>query len=146
MAKRTAKLLPGLQKPAVVEKVIFCSGKIFYHLYHRRSALKLENVTFVRLEQVAPFPLQLMARAIRRYPQAGEQMMYQMSHHVISANPDIMLLHVALLARLSDARAVELVWAQEEPQNMGAWSYVKPRFDTVLREKKFPQQTIRWAG
>jgi 2-oxoglutarate dehydrogenase E1 component len=26
------------------------------------------------------------------------------------------------------------VWAQEEPKNMGAWSYVKPRLGTALRE------------
>jgi hypothetical protein len=40
-------------------------------------------------------------------------------------------------------RLAELVWVQEEPQNMGAWSYVKPRFDTILREKKLPQDRIR---
>ena len=37
----------------------------------------------------------------------------------------------------------ELVWVQEEPQNMGAWSYVKPRVDTILREKELPQDGIR---
>jgi 2-oxoglutarate dehydrogenase E1 component len=26
------------------------------------------------------------------------------------------------------------VWAQEEPKNMGAWSYVQPRLETALRE------------
>ena len=28
----------------------------------------------------------------------------------------------------------ELAWVQEEPKNMGAWLYVKPRLDTALRE------------
>ena len=28
----------------------------------------------------------------------------------------------------------ELAWMQEEPKNMGAWLYVKPRLDTALRE------------
>lgn len=27
----------------------------------------------------------------------------------------------------------EVVWCQEEPKNMGAWSYVKPRLETALR-------------
>lgn len=27
----------------------------------------------------------------------------------------------------------EIVWAQEEPKNMGAWSYVQPRLLTALR-------------
>ncbi len=28
----------------------------------------------------------------------------------------------------------EVVWCQEEPKNMGAWPYVKPRLDTAMRE------------
>jgi len=28
----------------------------------------------------------------------------------------------------------EIVWMQEEPQNMGAWAYVEPRFFTTMRE------------
>ena len=27
----------------------------------------------------------------------------------------------------------EVVWCQEEPKNMGAWSYVWPRLETALR-------------
>ena len=30
--------------------------------------------------------------------------------------------------------AAELVWCQEEPKNMGAWTYVKPRLETALRD------------
>lgn len=36
----------------------------------------------------------------------------------------------AVLARYPNARAV--VWAQEEPQNMGAWTFVVPRLGAVL--------------
>jgi 2-oxoglutarate dehydrogenase E1 component len=28
----------------------------------------------------------------------------------------------------------EIVWVQEEPMNMGAWTYVQPRLETALRE------------
>ncbi|HEX6644488.1 MAG TPA: 2-oxoglutarate dehydrogenase E1 component, partial [Gemmatimonadales bacterium] len=32
------------------------------------------------------------------------------------------------------ASATELVWAQEEPRNMGAWTYIAPRLRNLLRE------------
>lgn len=30
--------------------------------------------------------------------------------------------------------ATEIVWAQEEPQNMGSWMYVEPRLGTIVKE------------
>ena len=39
--------------------------------------------------------------------------------------------------------SAELVWCQEEPKNMGAWTYVKPRFDTILREGDIKRKPIR---
>ena len=77
-------------------------------MYHARSASGVRDTAFVRLEQIAPFPYDIVATAIQRYPNA------------------------------------ELVWAQEEPRNMGAWTYVKPRFDTTLREKLLSHQPIRY--
>lgn len=37
------------------------------------------------------------------------------------------------LTRYPDA---ELVWAQEEPKNMGAWSYVQPRLSSACGHTK----------
>ena len=39
----------------------------------------------------------------------------------------------------------ELVWVQEEPKNMGAWAYVKPRFDTTCREEGI-MKSIRYRS
>jgi 2-oxoglutarate dehydrogenase E1 component len=36
----------------------------------------------------------------------------------------------------------EVVWAQEEPRNMGAWTYMEPR----LREVLLPDLSLRYAG
>ncbi|WRT65523.1 oxoglutarate dehydrogenase (succinyl-transferring), E1 component [Kwoniella shivajii] len=46
---------------------------------------------------------------------------------------------------LSKYKNKEIVWAQEEPSNQGAWSYVKPRLEGIL-EKVGYEGTIRYAG
>ena len=38
----------------------------------------------------------------------------------------------ALMKELGPFRHAEVVWCQEEPMNMGAWSYVAPRLEAVL--------------
>jgi 2-oxoglutarate dehydrogenase complex dehydrogenase (E1) component-like enzyme len=40
------------------------------------------------------------------------------------------------------ANAAEIVWVQEEPQNMGGWSFMEPR----LRELLGPNQKLRYTG
>ena len=37
-----------------------------------------------------------------------------------------------------------LVWVQEEPKNMGAWSYSRPRFEATLK-KEGSGRIIKWA-
>ena len=37
----------------------------------------------------------------------------------------------------------EVIWLQEEPRNMGAWSYVAPRLEALLRERDL---TLRYSG
>jgi multifunctional 2-oxoglutarate metabolism enzyme len=38
-------------------------------------------------------------------------------------------------------KAARLVWCQEEPRNMGAWNFIKPRFDRITGD-----MTIRYEG
>jgi 2-oxoglutarate dehydrogenase E1 component len=45
-----------------------------------------------------------------------------------------------ILERYSNA--TEIVWLQEEPANMGAWTYVEPR----LRELLGPDRSVRYVG
>lgn len=87
-------LLPAKQ----IQRVILCSGQIYYHLTNTRRSRRVKNVVLVRLEQISPFPHDLLTRIVSQYSNA------------------------------------EIVWCQEEPKNMGAWLYVRPRMETALRE------------
>jgi len=83
-----------------VERVVLCTGKVYYELVAGREELGLKEVALVRVEQIYPFP----KRELR-----------------------------AILARYT--RAVEVCWVQEEARNMGAWNFVQPLLDEVLREE-----------
>jgi len=41
---------------------------------------------------------------------------------------------------------VEIVWCQEEPQNMGSWTFVEPRLEAVLDMVKRGGKGVRYAG
>lgn len=86
--------------PEGVERVVLCSGKVYYELAAGREELGLKEVALVRLEQIYPFPERELRRILERYN-----------------------------------RAVEVCWVQEEARNMGAWNFVQPLLDEVLREE-----------
>ena len=53
-----------------IEKVVICSGKIYYDLIEAREKFKNNQVVFVRLEQLYPFPAKTLANVLRRYKKA----------------------------------------------------------------------------
>jgi 2-oxoglutarate dehydrogenase E1 component len=84
-----------------VRKLVFCSGKLYYELLAARQAEDGEHahdVALVRIEQLFPFPFDLVGAEVAKYPNA------------------------------------EIVYAQEEPKNMGAWAHVHPRIRTAIKE------------
>lgn len=88
-------------EPSAVHRLIFCAGKLYYELAAQRAKAGLEGqVAIARLEQISPFPYDLVCRELERFP------------------------------------AAEVVWVQEEPKNMGAWSYVQPRLLTSTRDSR----------
>ncbi|NMY38680.1 MULTISPECIES: 2-oxoglutarate dehydrogenase E1 component [unclassified Pseudomonas] len=44
------------QDPAKVERIVLCSGKVYYDLLEKRRAEGREDIAIVRLEQLYPFP------------------------------------------------------------------------------------------
>ena len=85
---------------ARIERVIFCSGKVYYDLCDYRQKEKVDDTAIIRIEQLYP-------------------------------------LHRNRLAEIADAygRGARLIWCQEEPQNMGAWSFLAPQFEEIFGRK-----------
>ncbi|MDY3547219.1 2-oxoglutarate dehydrogenase E1 component [Riemerella anatipestifer] len=76
-----------------VERLVMCSGKVYYDLLAKKEELGDEKVALVRLEQL--------------YPLDSEKI-------------------EAVLSKYSNRK--DFVWVQEEPENMGAWSYILRNF------------------
>ncbi|GAB4323805.1 MAG: 2-oxoglutarate dehydrogenase E1 component [Candidatus Sumerlaeia bacterium] len=77
-------------RPSPVERVLLCTGKIYYDLAAERARLGRENVAIVRVEQLYPHPEAQLAEALAPYPDG-----------------------------------TPVFWVQEEPENMGAWRYMR---------------------
>jgi len=106
-------------KPEGVDRLVFCSGKIYYELEQEREKLGLKNVAIVTLEQLAPFPFDKVEEQLKLYPKVD------IGDGVHPGN---------------------IVWCQEEPKNMGPWSYVRPRFVTCAREGLDQDMVMRYVG
>ncbi len=56
--------------PAKVERVVLCSGKVYYDLHAQRTSADINNVAIVRVEQLYPFPYDEVREALSLYPNA----------------------------------------------------------------------------
>ena len=88
--------------PKKVNKLLFCSGKIYFDLLHEQKKSKRKDVAIIRIEQLFPFP-EIQIREIRK--KYGQ-----------------------------DAK---VLWVQEEPENMGAWTYILRKYRTNVDEGIF---------
>jgi 2-oxoglutarate dehydrogenase E1 component len=52
----------------------------------------------------------------------------------------------ALIAELSRFRHADVVWCQEEPSNMGAWSFIEPNLEWTLDQVKGKATRATYAG
>ncbi|MAO71415.1 MAG: 2-oxoglutarate dehydrogenase E1 component [Flavobacteriales bacterium] len=74
--------------PKSIDRLVLCSGKIYYELLERREQENACNIAIVRIEQLYPLDKSLIKELIEKY------------------------------------NAKELLWVQEEPENMGAWTFI----------------------
>lgn len=98
------------KNPEAVKTLVFCSGQIYYELLAEREKRANNRVALVRMEQIAPFAFDRVAKNAVRFENA------------------------------------EIVWAQQEPKNMGAFTYVLPRIMTATREINGIEKRPRYVG
>ena len=89
------RLIPDsfAQDPAKVQRVIACSGKVYYDLLEEAQKRGVDNVALVRVEQLYPFPRAALIEEIKRFPNTTELVWcqeepmnqgawYQIRHHL----------------------------------------------------------------
>jgi 2-oxoglutarate dehydrogenase E1 component len=82
--------------PAKVDRVIFCTGKIYYDLLDEKMQNNKENIAIVRVEQIYPFPHSQWRSIHKKY-----------------------------------VNSQHWLWVQEEPENMGAWSFINRNINYI---------------
>ena len=66
-----ANNLLELKNNKKIEKVVICSGKIYFDLIEAREKTKNDKVVFIRLEQLYPFPVKTLAVELKKYKKAN---------------------------------------------------------------------------
>jgi 2-oxoglutarate dehydrogenase E1 component len=70
-----------IDDPAVdatkVTRIGFCTGKVYYDLIERREKEGAEDIAFVRLEQLYPFPHKQVEEILKKYSKAKDLMWIQ---------------------------------------------------------------------
>jgi 2-oxoglutarate dehydrogenase E1 component len=55
-----------------VQRLVFCSGKVYFDLVDARRKKGLGHVAIIRIEELYPFPIEAYAGTVYRYPNATE--------------------------------------------------------------------------
>ena len=90
---------PGAEPSGPAERIVLCSGKVFYDLleYQEKNNLAAK-APIVRIEQLYPLNEKKLVEICGRYL----------------------------------GKKTRVVWCQEEPENMGAWTFILPRILRLL--------------
>ncbi len=103
--QRTIDDADAARSPDRVQRILFCTGKIYYDLLEARTQRAKEggaqgsepDVALVRVEELYPWPAEQVSAIVKQY-----------------------------------RRARSVLWVQEEPRNMGAWTFVRDRIEQAL--------------
>jgi len=73
----------------IAKSVVLCSGKFYYDAIAEAEKREIEDMAFVRVEQLYPLPQKQIDKILAKYENAEN-----------------------------------IIWGQEEPENMGAWTFM----------------------
>ena len=59
-----------IRKDKKIERVVMCSGKVYFDLLEAREKSKNDKLTIIRIEQLYPFPAKTLAKILKRYENA----------------------------------------------------------------------------
>jgi 2-oxoglutarate dehydrogenase E1 component len=59
---------PTQEAASKVDRVILCSGKVYFELLERRRRAQKDNIALIRVEQLYPFPGKRISAELERYP------------------------------------------------------------------------------
>ena len=59
-------------EPDLIQKVVFCSGKVYYDLLEEKEKLKANDTAIIRIEQLHPFPLNQVRNLMVKYQKAKD--------------------------------------------------------------------------
>jgi 2-oxoglutarate dehydrogenase E1 component len=105
----------GVADPGAVRRVVLCSGKVAHEAIHRRDERVGGRAPAATGDQAPVDPTAVaVVRIEQLYPWPAEGIAQVLSHY---------------------PGAIEVVWLQEEPENMGAWSFVHARLHRLLRDR-----------
>jgi 2-oxoglutarate dehydrogenase E1 component len=112
------RILSDLNPPAEgqTKRLVLCSGKLAYELMEARDASVRDGAGDANTE---------ILRVEQLYPFPSEPMLKR-----LRAIPNL----------------EQLVWAQEEPKNDGAWAFVEELLETCLNDAGFKGMRPRYAG
>lgn len=128
---RTVIDCKGIDDPNAVDRVVFCSGKVYYDLLAKRSEDELNNVVIVRIEQLYPFPEADMEEVLKRYPNVksaiwcqeepmNQGAWYSSQHHmrrvVLRVYPDMYLAYAGREASAAAAAGYMSLHVKQQEQ------------------------------
>ena len=128
--------------PKQVKRVVACSGKVYYDLLEDQTKRGQDDVAILRVEQLYPFPRELLAAELKRYGNATDLVWcqeepqnqgawYQIKHHLQACLADGQSLHYAGRPRSPSPAAGHFAEHVEEQLKLVADALLNPFNDQV---------------